>query len=254
MEIEFKKKIFLFKILSLLIRLTKKLHSFRKSSMKKIILLLLLIPFSITLFAQAPKDSTKIINPPAAPGKGKLSGSILDSTSKSPVEYATVALINTQSNKIVDGTMCDEKGNFSLSKIPEGSYKVTISFLGYNSYTSEPFIISDKKTTYELGAIPLGVTIETLSEVNVVGQKSIIEEKVDRTVYNAENDATIKGGDAADVLRKVPMLSVEQDGNVSLRGNQNIKILINNRQSTIPALTVANAIGQIPAEQYKPVE
>ena len=194
---------------------------------KKIAIFLLFILTTLTTFAQVPKDTTKQTYTPPPTGNGKVSGIITDSSNKAPVEFATIALINTLNNKIVDGTMCDEKGSFTISKIPEGNYKLTITFLGYNSLTTENFTISNKKETINMGSISLGTIIETLSEVNVVGQKSLIEEKVDRTIYNAENDATNKGGDAADVLRKVPMLSVDLDGNVSLRGNQNIKIRCN---------------------------
>ncbi len=221
---------------------------------KKIAIFLLFILTTLATFAQVPKDTTKRTYTPPPTGNGKVSGIIIDSSNKAPVEFATIALINILNNKIVDGTMCDEKGSFTISKIPEGNYKLTITFLGYNSFTTENFTISNKKETINMGSISLGTIIETLSEVNIVGQKALIEEKVDRTIYNAENDATNKGGDAADVLRKVPMLSVDLDGNVSLRGNQNIKILINNRPSTITAGSVADALRQIPADQIKSVE
>jgi outer membrane receptor protein involved in Fe transport len=93
-----------------------------------------------------------------------------------------------------------------------------------------------------------------LEEVTVQGQRDLIEEKVDRTIYNAENDKTTIGGDASDVLRRVPMLSVDLDGNVSMRGSQNIRVLIDNKPSTIAASSIADALKQIPADEIKSVE
>ncbi|MFN7793387.1 MAG: TonB-dependent receptor plug domain-containing protein, partial [Cyclobacteriaceae bacterium] len=105
-----------------------------------------------------------------------------------------------------------------------------------------------------MGFVTLSPSDKVLNEVVVQGQKNLIEEKVDRTIYNAENDATTRGGDATDVLKRVPMLSVDLDGNVSMRGSQNILVLINNKPSTITASSVADALKQIPADQIKTVE
>lgn len=186
-------------------------------------------------------------------GNGKLSGTILDSSTNQPVEFATVALIDPATNKPVDGTVADEKGKFSISGIALGNYRVTISFIGYETYLQE-IALTEKRSSIDLGVLKLGASVTQLNEVVVEGERSLVEEKVDRMVYNAENDATARGGDAADVLRRVPMLTVDMDGNVSMRGNQNILVLINNKPSTITASSVADALKQIPADQIKTVE
>jgi outer membrane receptor protein involved in Fe transport len=188
-----------------------------------------------------------------AKGDGRISGSIIDSSTNQPVEFATIALVDPATNKPVDGTVADEKGKFTISKVANGTYKVVISFIGYESY-SQDVAISDRKSTVDMGVVKLGGSVTQLNEVVVEGERALVEEKVDRTIYNAENDATTRGGDASDVLRRVPMLTVDMDGNVSLRGNQNVRVLINNKPSTITASSVADALKQIPADQIKSVE
>ncbi len=191
---------------------------------------------------------------PAPAGKGKISGVVIDAGNNQPVEFATVALALPNSNKPIDGAICDDKGRFTIHKVPNGTYKLIISFIGYDNIEVPNITISDKKSSVETGLIKLNSGNQQLQAVTVEGQRALVEEKVDRTVYNAENDATTKGGDATDVLRRVPMLTVDMDGNVTLRGNSNLRVLINNKPSTITASSVADALKQIPADQIKSVE
>ncbi len=182
---------------------------------------------------------------------GVISGIVLDSLTNKPVEFANVSLIDPATNKPVNGAMCDLEGKFSIAKASKGTYQVVISFVGFRTKKIE-ILLSEKDAN--LGAITIGPSVKMLKEVVVQGEKTLVEEKVDRTIYNAEQDATTKGGDATDVLKRVPMLSVDTDGNVSLRGSQNIKVLINNKPSTISANSVADALKQIPADLVKTVE
>lgn len=186
-------------------------------------------------------------------GHGKITGTVIDSLTQKPVEFANVALVIAGTATPVDGTICDEKGAFSLSKIATGNYEVTVSFIGFES---KVFAVSigEKNDHVDLGNIIISPTPQVLEAVTVEGEKALIEERVDRLVYNAENDVTSRGGDATDVLKRVPTLSVDLDGNVSLRGNQNILVLINNKPSSIVASSVSDALKQIPAEEIKSVE
>lgn len=184
-------------------------------------------------------------------GINRISGTVVDATTGQPVEYATIALNNPATGKPVNGTVADEKGKFVIKDVANGKYVVAISFIGFETI-SQNVEVADKNI--EIGAVSLQPSVKILNEITVEGQRSLIEDKVDRLVYNAENDATTKGGDAADVLRRVPMLSVDLDGNVSLRGSENIRVLINNRPSTIMASGIADALKQIPADEIKSVE
>jgi outer membrane receptor protein involved in Fe transport len=190
---------------------------------------------------------------PIARGNGKVSGILVDSASNKPVEFATIAVLSVATNKPIDGTTADADGKFALNKLAPGQYRLLYTFIGYKNKRSN-IITIERGTDINLGTIKLSADVRTLKEVNVVGQASLIEEKVDRLVFNADKDLTAKGGDASDVMRKVPMLSVDMDGNVSLRGSSNVTVLINNKPSTIVASSVADALKQIPADMIKTVE
>jgi outer membrane receptor protein involved in Fe transport len=214
--------------------------------MNRIVPLLLFLFIGSGIWAQTPQT-------PTARGKGKIIGKVIDSSSKGPVEFATISLVDLATNKTVDGAVCDDQGKFDMTKLANGQYKLTVVFFGYKN--KDILVeISDSKTDVNLGTIALSSSVQQLQEVTVEGKKELVEEKVDRVIYNAENDATNRGGDATDVLRKAPMLSVDLDGNVSLRGSQNVKVLINNKPSTITAGSIADALKQIPADQIKSVE
>jgi outer membrane receptor protein involved in Fe transport len=217
--------------------------------MKKTVLLFASLIFSAGVWAQTPGGAA-----PATPhGNAKISGTVMDADDNTPVEFANVALLDPATGKPVDGSVCDDKGAFSINKVAEGTYNVAVSFIGYETQTINNIKI-DKKSDVNLGIIKLSTGAKVLNEVVVEGQKQMVEERVDRTIYNAENDATTRGGDATDVLKRVPMLSVDMDGNVTLRGSSNIKVLINNKPSTIMASSISDALKQIPADQIKTVE
>ncbi|MCR5886339.1 TonB-dependent receptor [Hymenobacter sp. J193] len=240
--------------------------------MKRIVLLILLTAGGTAAFAQQPAaperpagatrpaGAGRPVGAPAGPaaqpreGTGRITGTVLDATSKQPVPFATIALFDPATNKPVDGTAADDNGKFVLTRVAAGTYTVQISFIGYQQIEKPGVVITEDGNTVALGTVTLASTTQKLGEVVVEGQRSLIEEKVDRTVYNAEKDETTRGGDATDVLRRVPSLSVDLDGNVTLRGSQNIRVLINNRPSTIAANSIADALKQIPADQIKSVE
>lgn len=209
--------------------------------MRKLLALTLLIGCTTLTYGQVSK------------GNGKLSGQVRDAANNTPVEYATIALVDIQTSKPVDGSVADGDGKFTINKIADGKYNVVVSFIGFEASTIT-VTFDDKNNNLDLGIIKINSKAEMLNEVTVQGQKTLIEERVDRTVYNAENDLTTRGGDATDVLKRVPMLSVDLDGNVSMRGNSNIRVLINNRPSAITASSIADALKQIPADEIKSVE
>lgn len=210
--------------------------------------------FSFGQYPQAPGSTARTSTAATVDGNGKISGVVQDGDNSAPVEFATVALHDAATGKVVNGAVADDKGKFTITKVSDGMYNVVISFIGYETQTINGIKVEGKNNDINLGTVKLSTSSKVLSEVVVEGKKDLIEERVDRTIYNAENDATAKGGDATDVLKRVPLLSVDIDGNVSLRGSSNITVLINNKPSTIMASSVADALKQIPADQIKTVE
>lgn len=175
---------------------------------------------------------------------GKLIGSVTNSTTAKPVPFATVALMQTQAgspDKLITGTTTDGAGAFVLPSLPTGEFQLRISFVGYQTKT-RPVTLTQETPTLDLGIINLTPEGKSLGEVTITAQKALIEDKGDRLVYNAEKDISNAGGTAADVLRKVPMLTVDVTGNVKMRGSGNIKVLINGKPSAMMARNLADAL------------
>ena len=206
--------------------------------MKNVFTLFALFLWATLTWAQSPKP-------------GKLTGSLTDSVSAKPVLFAIVAL--RQGDKLLTGTTTDGAGAFVLPGLPLGSYALVLSSVGYYAKTV-PILLTTEQPVLDLGLIQLTAEGKTLGEVTVAGQKALIEDKGDRMVYNAEKDISNAGGTAADVLRKVPTLSVDLDGNVQMRGNANIKVLINEKASAMMARNLADALRQMPANIIKSIE
>lgn len=221
--------------------------------MKLLKIILFSVIISGTLVAQTPTKTELNTEKSGATPTGIITGTINDGPQGNAVEFATISLYVSGNDRMIDGTITDSKGQFILENLKDGSYWIEISYLGFAKISQTDINIVNGETR-DLQNIALAEDSELLDEIIVTAQKSLIEEKVDRLVYNAENDKLSRGGDAADVLRRVPLLQVDLEGNVSMRGNSNIRVLINNKPSTIMASSVADAMKMIPADMIKTVE
>ncbi|MDR7129195.1 outer membrane receptor protein involved in Fe transport [Algoriphagus sp. 4150] len=184
----------------------------------------------------------------------KIVGVAKDMKSGEPVAYATAALYVADSDVNVAGGVADGDGQFFITGMEPGTYDLKLSFLGFETTVIKDIQIVSKTGDVNIGEIEMTDEGLALEEVTVQGQRDLIEERVDRTIYKAENDKTTAGGDGTDVLRRVPMLSVDLDGNVSMRGSSNITVLIDGRPSAIAASSITDALKQIPADEIKSVE
>lgn len=182
-----------------------------------------------------------------------ISGFVKDSVTKVSVVFATVSLRRVAGDTDILSTVTNDKGRFRLSNSLTGPAEIRLTSVGYTPLKVLVTIQEGGKMT-DLGTLLLSPRSELLKEVVIDSKKVLVEEQLDRTVYNVDRDKSLTGGDAIDALRRVPLLSVDIDGNVMLRGSANIKVLINGKPSTITANNLADALKQIPADQIKSVE
>ena len=197
--------------------------------------------------------SALMVNAQQGAGQGKISGRIVDSNTGKSIDHASIGLLN-QDNKEINGTTSNEKGEFSIDHVASGTYKVAVFYAGYKNKTTADIQLGENSANVSLGDIQLTNGETAIEGVTVVGKKAVIENKVDKIVFNAANDVTSQNGAAIDVLRKVPQVTVDADGNVELQGNANIRFLINGKPSSIFGNSLADALASIPASQIKSIE
>ncbi|CAM1333552.1 TonB-dependent receptor domain-containing protein [Tenacibaculum aestuariivivum] len=208
--------------------------------MKKIILIIAIL-ISISTIAQKPARANI--------SKITLTGKIIEATSNHPLEYATLVLTHIQ-NKHVLGGITDTKGNFSI-EVPKGEYSIKVEFIGFKTKN-----LSNKKLTKNtnLGTITLSEDAERLNEIEIIAEKSTVEIRLDKKIYNVGKDMTVKGGTASDVLDNVPSVNVDAEGAVSLRGSENVRILIDGKPSALVGLTGTDALRNLPADAIEKIE
>lgn len=202
--------------------------------------LLLVISLVISFTTVAQKPSEKKIT---------ISGKVIEKGNKIAVEYATVSFKNITSNQLY-GAMTDATGLFTF-EVPAGDYTGVIELMSYKKVT-----IPQKKITENtyLGAFALEADISQLQDVVVIAEKSTVDIKLDKRVYNVGKDMMVKGGTVSDVLDNVPSVTVDTEGNVALRGNENVKILIDGKPSGLAGINVADALKLLPADAVEKVE
>jgi len=186
-------------------------------------------------------------------GKFTLTGKVLDSLTNSPLEYATVTLYLPGQKKVVNGGTTDQSGAFSITGLFAGDYNAVIEFIGYSA-VKRTVHFSHNHDLVDLKNILLIKKQETLQSVTVTAPQKLIVNKIDKLVFNAEKDITSQTGVATDILKKVPQVSVDIDGNVELAGSSSIRFLINGKPSTMFGSSINDVLQSIPASQIKSIE
>ena len=178
-----------------------------------------------------------------------ITGTVVDAETKQPLEYATI-ICTPLNGKAISGGITDDKGHFEV-KLTKGMYDISVEFISFKTKT---FKNREIKENLNLGTILLEINAESLNEVEIIAEKSTVEIRLDKKIYNVGKDMTVKGGNASDVLDNVPSVSVDVEGNVSLRGNENVRILINGKPSGLVGLSGTDALRQLPADAIEKVE
>ena len=184
---------------------------------------------------------------------GNLAGQLFDSLTGKPVEYATVSLVDPASHKTITGTVTGKNGVFSLPVAKTGYYNILMEAIGFLPVSREHLFISADKGL-DLGKVQMHIKESSLQSVTVTGGQKLIENKIDKMVFNAEKDLTSQGGVATDILKKIPQVSVDVDGNVELAGSSSIRFLIDGKPSTAFGSNIADVLQSIPASQIKSIE
>ncbi|MCF0202801.1 MAG: TonB-dependent receptor [Bacteroidaceae bacterium] len=180
-----------------------------------------------------------------------ISGKVKDKKTGEPLSFVTVVVTSPNSSTPLKNAMTDDSGEFRISGLKNGSYTVGITFMGYKPY-SRNITASGKKIS--LGTISLAEEATSLQEVTVTGQRSTVKLEVDRKTFDVSQDISNAGGAATDVLENIPSVEVDQDGNVSLRGNSSVEVWINGRRSGLTSDNRGDILKQLPAESIEKIE
>jgi len=191
------------------------------------------------------------INSPDKHKGGIISGKLIEGKTKAPVEYATIAIYTKLDSVLVTGTISKANGSFIIKGVKNGQYYIIISFIGYERIHLNDIIIDKDHPEKKIGVIKMKHANAELATVEIVAEQAYVEYKIDKKVVNVANNLDAAGGNAVDALENVPSVSVDIDGNVSLRGSGNFQVLINGKPSPLSA---SDALQQIPSAAIKNIE
>lgn len=202
----------------------------------QIAVLLFLVLSSFTALAQGPGNKVRI------------TGKVIEQQTKQPLEFATVTILSPE-NTTVTGGLTDSAGNYNIEVSP-GTYKISIGFISFKTEEITKEITADTN----IGTTALAQDATLLETVEVIAERSTVEIKLDKRVYSVGQDMMVKGGTISDVLDNVPSVSVDAEGNVALRGNESVTVLIDGRPSNMAGGNLADILRILPAESVDKVE
>lgn len=188
------------------------------------------------------------------PKIGTYSGKVINATTKSPLPYTKVFLLSAKDSSLLAGGLSDADGNFLIEDIPVGKYIAKFTSFGFKTQFIDSLFFLPQNPEFEGGIIGLIEDVDLLSEVEVVAESNEIQTAIDKKVFNVDKQITAQGGTALDALQNVPSITVDMDGNVSLRGSANVTILIDGRPSSITGSGRQGVLTSIPASSIETIE
>lgn len=188
-----------------------------------------------------------------AQAQGKISGQITDNKGKI-VEFATITLLQAKDSSLVKGALGDVNGSFEFEKVNYGNYIINISQLGYKKYYTPKFTLSSENHNIKLSNLILSEESKELGEVQVTAKKPFIEQQIDKTVVNVENSVVSAGSTAIEILEKSPGVTVDKDGNISLKGKQNVMVMLDGKPTYMSASDLANMLRNMQSTQLDKIE
>ena len=218
-----------------------KVLNYKPTEMKKI-MTLLTIAFTALSFVSFSQIKT-----------GRVSGTVIDGSTKT-IESATITLLRAKDSSVAKMSVADKTGKYEFDAVVEGRYLVSISAVGHNKGFSEVFEISSTQPTIILKRIELVPVSKEIGGITVTAKKPLIEQKLDRTIVNVEASITNVGNSALEVLEKSPGITVDKDGNISLKGKQGVVVMIDGRPSYLSGPDLANMLRSMSASQLEQIE
>ena len=186
--------------------------------------------------------------------QGTVKGRVQDARTGENIEYANIALLKASDSALVNGTVSEANGSFTVTA-PSGRYLLRVTFIGYETYFhSQPITFGDSRREVNVGKIQLKSHAKTMEAVEISAERSMVEYQLDKRVINVDKNLVTGGGTATDVLEQVPSVAIDNDGNVTLRGSSNVKVLVNGRPSELLASDLSTLLEQIPASTVENVE
>lgn len=192
------------------------------------------------------------INAQNIKNKGIITGVVLDADNKKGMDFCTVTLINSKDSSIVTGVLTNENGIYKIDNVTNGKYIIKVSFVGHIPSFKNDIEVSEKNV--EINLSPIFLKLKQLKTVEIVAEKNTLQLEPDKKVFNVDKSIITQGGTAADVLKNVPTINVDADGNMNLRGSDNITIYIDGRQSAQMSSNPTQALQQLPAGMIEKIE